>query len=42
MQWCQHLEADYGMDPQLWQSVEDESVLSKLESIIREGRESLN
>ena len=22
MQWCQHLEADYGMDPQIWQSLE--------------------
>ena len=22
MQWCQHLEADYGMDPQVWQSLD--------------------
>jgi len=22
MQWCQHLEADYGMDPQIWQSLD--------------------
>ena len=21
MQWCQHLEADYGMDPRIWQSL---------------------
>jgi hypothetical protein len=21
MQWCQHLEADYGMDPWIWQSL---------------------
>ena len=22
MQWCQRLEADYGMDPQIWQSLD--------------------
>jgi hypothetical protein len=22
MQWCQHLEADYGMDPCIWQSLD--------------------
>jgi hypothetical protein len=25
MQWCQHLEADYGMDPQIWQSLDGPS-----------------
>ena len=25
MQWCQRLEADYGMDPQVWQSLDDPS-----------------
>ena len=25
MQWCQHLEADYGMDPQVWQSLDGPS-----------------
>jgi hypothetical protein len=22
MQWCQRLEADYGIDPQIWQSLD--------------------
>ena len=25
MQWCQRLEADYGMDPQIWQSLDGPS-----------------
>ena len=25
MQWCQRLEADYGMDPQVWQSLDGPS-----------------
>ena len=25
MQWCQHLEADYGMDPCIWQSLDGPS-----------------
>jgi hypothetical protein len=25
MQWCQRLEADYGMDPPVWQSLDDPS-----------------
>jgi hypothetical protein len=25
MQWCQHLEADYGIDPQVWQSLDGPS-----------------
>jgi hypothetical protein len=25
MQWCQHLEADYGMDPWVWQSLDGPS-----------------
>jgi hypothetical protein len=25
MQWCQHLEADYGMDPWIWQSLDGPS-----------------
>jgi hypothetical protein len=25
MQWCQRLEADYGMDPWIWQSLDDPS-----------------
>ena len=24
MQWCQRLEADYGMDPRIWQSLDGE------------------
>jgi hypothetical protein len=23
MQWCQHLEADYGVDPWIWQSLHE-------------------
>jgi hypothetical protein len=25
MQWCQRLEADYGMDPRVWQSLDGPS-----------------
>jgi hypothetical protein len=25
MQWCQRLETDYGMDPQIWQSLDSPS-----------------
>jgi hypothetical protein len=25
MQWCQHLEADYGVDPWIWQSLDGPS-----------------
>jgi hypothetical protein len=25
MQWCQRLEADYGMDPRIWQSLDGPS-----------------
>jgi hypothetical protein len=27
MQWCQHLEGDYGMDPRIWQSLDRLSFL---------------
>jgi hypothetical protein len=27
MQWCQRLEADYGMDPQIWQSLDSDLIL---------------
>ena len=27
MQWCQCLEADYGMDPRVWQSLDDPSLV---------------
>ena len=30
MQWCQRLEADYGMDPQVWQSLDSLNKHSKL------------
>jgi hypothetical protein len=33
MQWCQCLEADYGMDPQIWQSLDGPSFLSTEEWI---------
>jgi hypothetical protein len=36
MQWCQHLEADYGMDSQVWQSLDAPSFLSMGE---RQGQE---
>ena len=25
MKWCQHMEADYGIDPQVWQSLDGPS-----------------
>ena len=28
MQWCQRLEADYGMDPRVWQSLDGPSFVS--------------
>jgi hypothetical protein len=28
MQWCQRLEADYGVDPLIWQSLDGPSILS--------------
>jgi hypothetical protein len=30
MQWCQHFEADYGMDPRVWQSLDGPSFVSAL------------
>jgi hypothetical protein len=37
MQWCQCLEADYGMDPRVWQSLDGPSFLlsSKLIVILK-------
>ena len=54
MQWCQHLEADYGIDPQVWQSLDGPSfpLSSKLclcnsfhgcfFPILRRGRQSVH
>jgi hypothetical protein len=40
MQWCQRLEADYGMNPRIWQSLDGPSfhLSSKLPDLVRQAQ----